>query len=393
MFPPASLHYPFMTREQLLTGLLHVMVFLLGAGIGSFLNVVIYRLPLGISVNNPRRSFCPHCKKQIPFWRNIPILSWLALRGKCADCGAPIPFRYFFVELLTGVLFYAEFRVFGGRFEYVTSWGPLVLLYWIFTALLVAGTFIDYDHYILPHEITIGGWVVGLIGSFWVPEMLGEAERGRGMLISFVSSCLALGILWIVVELGKLAFGRLKETFEKPTPWSISQPDDEQPPVFKCADTELPWADIFTRASDRLIITCPSLQVNERSFQDAGAEVKMTTMKVKSGAGEENFDLEKVTKLEGTTLEIVIPREAMGFGDVLLLAMIGSFLGWKAVLFVIVAASVLGTLCAVLPRLIGKTEWGARIPFGPYLACSALLWLFSGPQILDWYLKSFHLRG
>ena len=381
-----------MTREQLLIGLLHVIVFMLGAGIGSFLNVVIYRLPLGISVNNPRRSFCPHCKKQIPFWRNIPIFSWLLLRGKCADCGAPIPFRYFFVELLTGVLFYTEFRVFGGRWEYLSTWGPAVLLYWIFTALLIAGTFIDFDHFILPHEITIGGWIVGLLGSFWVPEMVGETEHGRGILISFVSSCVALGLLWAVVELGKMAFGRLKETFEKPQSWGISQPDEEQPPIFKCGETELPWADIFTRASDRLIIKAPKVQVNDRSFTDATVEIKMTTMKVKSGAGEDTFDLEKVTKLEGTTSEIVIPREAMGFGDVLLLAMIGAFLGWKAVLFVIVGASVLGTLCAVLPRLIGKTEWGARIPFGPYLACSALIWVFFGMQILDWYLERMHLR-
>jgi leader peptidase (prepilin peptidase)/N-methyltransferase len=381
-----------MTREQLLTGLLHVIVFMLGAGIGSFLNVVIYRLPLNISVNNPRRSFCPHCKKQIPFWRNIPIFSWLVLRGKCADCGAPIPFRYFFIELLTGILFYLEFRIFGGPWEYISSWGPMVLLCWILTALLIAGTFIDFDHFILPHEITLGGWVVGLLGALWVPEMVGETEHGRGILISFVSSCIALGLLWAVVELGKLAFGRLKETFEKPESWSIAQPDEEQPPVFKCGKTELPWVDIFTRPSDRLIIKAPKLQVNDRPFTDASVEVKMTTMKVKSGAGEENFDLEKVTKLEGTTLEIVIPREAMGFGDVLLLAMIGAFLGWKAVLFVIVAASVLGTLCAVLPRLIGKTEWSARIPFGPYLACSALIWLFCGTQILDWYLERVHLK-
>ena len=75
-----------MTRQQFLEVLLQFLVFMMGAGIGSFLNVVIYRLPLGISVNNPRRSFCPACKKQIPWYRNIPLLSWLQLRGKCAEC-------------------------------------------------------------------------------------------------------------------------------------------------------------------------------------------------------------------------------------------------------------------------------------------------------------------
>jgi leader peptidase (prepilin peptidase) / N-methyltransferase len=382
-----------MSREQLLNGLLHVIVFMLGAGIGSFLNVVIYRLPLGISVNNPKRSFCPHCKKQIPAWRNIPLFSWLLLRGKCADCGAPIPFRYFFVELLTAVLFYVEFRVFGGSWEHLSAWGPALLIYWIFTALLIAGTFIDFDHFILPHEITLTGLAVGLLGSYWAPQIVGETEHGRGILVSFISACIALGLLWAVVELGKLAFGRLKETFEIPKPWSISQPDEAQPPVFKCGDTELGWGDIFTRASDRLIIQCSALTVNDRSFTDLTTEIKMTTMKVTTASGVETFDLEKVTKLEGSAREIVIPREAMGFGDVLLLAMIGAFLGWKAVLFVIVAASVLGTLCAVLPRLIGKTDWGARIPFGPYLACAALIWLFYGAQIFDWYLARVHWRA
>src|SRR4051794_32827381 len=127
-----------MDRHQLVEILLRTLVFLLGAGIGPFLNVVIYRVPLGISVNNPRRSFCPSCKKQIPWYRNIPLLSWLALRGKCAECGSKIAFRYFFVELLTAVLFYAVFVKFSASygphvFEHVSQWGPLVLIFWIFT--------------------------------------------------------------------------------------------------------------------------------------------------------------------------------------------------------------------------------------------------------------------
>ena len=100
-----------------LNSILHVMVFLLGAGIGSFLNVVIYRLPLGMSLDNPRRSFCPSCKKQIPWYLNIPLLSWLMLRGKCANCKATISVRYFLVELLVSLLFYAAFLAFGGPWD------------------------------------------------------------------------------------------------------------------------------------------------------------------------------------------------------------------------------------------------------------------------------------
>lgn len=376
-----------MNSFQILELLLHIMVFLLGAGIGSFLNVVIYRLPLGMSVSNPKRSFCPKCKKQIAWYHNLPLLSWLFLRGKCAYCKGEIPFRYFFVELLTACFFYAVFLKFSGPLWYASQWGDVVVLYWIFTALLIAGTYIDLDHYILPHQITLGGLGVGLIGSYIAPELMGEQDRGLSIVFSFVSACFGLGLLWSVVELGKLAFGRLKHRFDQPEEWSITQTNEDEPPVLKVAGDELSWADIFTRPSDRIIIEGTEITVNESIFAQSKTEIKMETMKVKPAEGsEQSFQLEAVTTLKGKATEIVIPREAMGFGDVLLLAMIGSFLGWKAVIFTIFAASLLACLFALVPRIFGKTEWTAKIPFGPYLAGGAMIWLFYGPPILAWYL-------
>jgi leader peptidase (prepilin peptidase)/N-methyltransferase len=76
----------------------------------------------------------------------------------------------------------------------------------------------------------------------------------------------------------------------------------------------------------------------------------------------------------------------MGFGDVLLLSMIGAFLGWKAIFFTLLAASAIGCVFAIVPRVIGKTEWTAKIPFGPYLAGGAMLYLFWGPQVVEWYI-------
>ena len=84
---------------------LAIISFIIGASIGSFLNVVIYRLPRSISVNKPRRSFCPSCNYKIPFYLNIPIVSWLILLGKCRNCSSKVSIRYLFVEFITGVLF------------------------------------------------------------------------------------------------------------------------------------------------------------------------------------------------------------------------------------------------------------------------------------------------
>ena len=380
-----------MPRQQFLDLLLNFLAFYFGAGIGSFLNVVIYRLPLGISVNNPRRSFCVSCKKMIPWYENLPLISWLLLRGKCSSCGSRIAFRYFFVELLTACLFYAVFLKFHGPWELISQWGPTVLIFWVFTALLIAGTFIDIDHFLLPHEITIGGLFAGLLGSYIVPQIMDETERSHGIVMSFTSACIGLGLLWSIVEMGKLAFGRIKRSFDKPEPWSITQAKDDEPPIFKVADLELTWDDIFMRSTDRLVIENTALTINDREFQDAHLEVRSDNLRVTpQGAPLEQINLEGVKVLKGLTTALVIPREAMGFGDVLLLAMIGSFLGWKAVLFTVVAASVIGTLFAVVPRLIGKTEWTAKIPFGPYLAAGAMIWLFRGAEILEWYMN--HVR-
>lgn len=390
-----------MDRFALLNLLLHAMVLLVGAGIGSFLNVVIYRLPLGISVNNPKRSFCPSCKKQIAWYHNLPVITWLMLRGKCASCGTGISFRYFFVEVLTAALFYAAFlhttTMFGNPWPFMSLWGPVTMSLWIFLALLVAGTFIDIDHFILPHEITIGGMVVGILCSFWAPSLMEQETHLMGLLISFLSAALGLGLLWSVVELGKIAFGRLKHHFDEPAPWKITQTGDDPPVLTVRIDGEdVPhaWEEIFNREKDRLVITGPELAVNDRTWANAIADITMDVLRVKQNAKDkaEEIQWDGVKKLEGQATSIVIPREAMGLGNVFFIAMIGAFTGWKGVVFTIFAASILGSIFALVPRLFGKAEWTAKIPFGPYLAGGAVIWVFYGPQWLNWYLDRTTLQ-
>src|SRR5579871_6389403 len=115
--------------------------FVFGCIVGSFLNVCIYRMPLGQSVVSPP-SHCPHCNYSIPWYLNIPLVTWLYLQGKCANCRAPISVRYFLVELLTGAVFLGCWLVAGHQSAIVA------LIYCLFMAGLIAATFIDFEHFI-----------------------------------------------------------------------------------------------------------------------------------------------------------------------------------------------------------------------------------------------------
>ncbi|HEY0551270.1 MAG TPA: prepilin peptidase, partial [Verrucomicrobiae bacterium] len=124
-------------------------VFWLGCMVGSFLNVCIHRMPLGKSVISPP-SHCPHCNYSIPFYLNVPLVTWLMLRGKCRNCQAPISGRYFVVELLTGLMFL------GCWLRYGENSSAVALVMCLVMAGLIVATFIDLAHFIIPDEITIG---------------------------------------------------------------------------------------------------------------------------------------------------------------------------------------------------------------------------------------------
>lgn len=140
----------------------YLIVFAFGACFGSFANVVIYRWPREMSLIRPGSS-CPHCQKKIKFYENIPILSWIFLRGKCSGCKGKISIEYPFVELITGLLFVAIFMKSGFT---LTS-----LELFIFTAAAVPCFFIDYKHMFLPDIYTLPGIAIGVVGSFLNPEL------------------------------------------------------------------------------------------------------------------------------------------------------------------------------------------------------------------------------
>ena len=143
------------------------------------------------------------------------------------------------------------------------------------------------------------------------------------------------------------------------------------------------WSDLFSRESDRLLVQCTKVEVAGAQY----GQVELTFYYNRLIIGEKTFELEKLDTISAVAKEIIIPREAMGFGDVKFIAAIGAFLGWKAVFFTIMAASVSGATLGIFAIALRRREWSAKIPFGPYLALGAVVWLFAGPEIISWYLS------
>jgi leader peptidase (prepilin peptidase) / N-methyltransferase len=345
--------------------------FVLGAVVGSFLNVCIYRMPLDLSVNEPRRSFCPSCKKQLKWYQNIPLLSWLFLRGRCANCGSHIAFRYFVVELVTALLFLAVWLQY--------PW-PIPLAYWVFLSLLIVGIFIDLEHFIIPDEVTIGGTIAGLLASFLVPALMATEGRWTALLTSGLSALLGYVILWIVLEAGKKVFGKKKIQLDAPTPFTWTRRGEDAD--FAVGEEKGLWSDYFSRETDLLILHCDEAIVDARNLGKTDLRFHYNRVTIDG----QEIVLDTLDQISGVVRELQIPREAMGRGDLKFLAAIGAFLGWRAVLFSVFAGSLFGSLVGLATLLVGQRVWSAKIPFGPYLAFGGLLWMFFGESLLSWYM-------
>ena len=296
---------------------------LLGLAFGSFLNVCIYRLPLGLSVVSPG-SACPNCKRPIAFYDNLPVLSWLILRGRCRNCHATISARYLVVEMLTASLFLGCYAYFGLTLA--------TLKFCVFGFLLLGLIFTDAETKLLPDKLTLPGLALGLGFSLLVPVHDLASQFLPGML-------------------------------------------------------NLPFsAEVATRLF---------------SFIDSALGAALGASFI-YGAGAAYL------RWRGA--------EGMGFGDVKLMAMVGSFLGIKLTVLTIFAASLVGSLfglTTVFIVWIKRTQRFARrlanvqaarrrgwrsaqmvyrhyqMPFGVFLGSMALLALFAGNQFLSWYGRFF----
>ncbi len=177
--------------------IIRIFLFCLGAAVGSFLNVCIYRLPRKESIIQPG-SYCPRCKHKIAWYDNIPFLSYIFLKGRCRRCGGRISLRYFLVELITAGLFLLLFYYFG-----------LSLFFWIYAALcssLIVASFIDIDIREIPDEISLGGIVIGLILSIIFPQLQETSLRHLAVFRSFLGILAGGGGIYITGLIGNAIF-------------------------------------------------------------------------------------------------------------------------------------------------------------------------------------------
>jgi leader peptidase (prepilin peptidase)/N-methyltransferase len=336
--------------------------------IGSFLNVCIHRLPLGESIVSPP-SHCPHCKYSIPWYLNVPLVTWLYLGGKCRNCAAPISIRYFLVELLTAVTFLGCWLAFGHE----SAW--LALVYAVFLAGLITATFIDFEHFIIPDEITVGGMVAGFVCSFLLPGLHEEVSVSGSLRQSLLGMGAGAGIIYGILRLGKLLFGRQKVTLPADTRIIFSETAVHLP------DKDIPYEDLFYRRSDVITLHARTVELADRCYKDVRVRLSPATLWI----GEEELNPEEVPHLEAVSAEIVFPREAMGLGDVKFMAAIGAFLGWQAVIFSLMVSSMIGSVIGVALIALRKREWSSRLPYGPYIALAAAIWIFGGKRLVQWW--------
>lgn len=346
-----------------------VVFFLFGSAIGSFLNVCIHRMPRGESIVSPP-SHCPSCQARIPWHLNLPLISWLMLRGRCARCGVAISGRYFLVELLTGLLFLGCWLASGHQ-----SVG-LAITYSVFLAGLVVATFIDFEHFIIPDEITLGGAGVGFVASILVPALHQTSSPVSSAKWSLVGAFVGWALMYGILRLGKVLFGRERLKLEPGTVIHFGEQGITLP------DRTIPYEEVFYRDQDVVRLDATRVELVDRCYGEVQVRLSQGRLEI---AGDE-FEPEQVPFLQVTADRLNLPREAMGLGDVKFMMVFGAFLGWGGVLFSLMASAMIGAAVGISAIAMGRREWSSRIPYGPYLALAAAIWIFAGDSIVNLWL-------
>ncbi|RDI96758.1 prepilin peptidase [Meiothermus sp. QL-1] len=373
-----------------------VYAFLFGSLIGSFLNVVIYRLPKGLSVVRPRSS-CPHCGHTLTPVELLPLLSWLLQRGRCRRCRGPISPRYPLVEALTAFLFALSAYLLGG-----TGGIAGVLLVWAFIALLIALAFIDIDTKTLPNSLNFAGVFLGLMAAWALGFPQGFSQALEGGL-------LAAGLLALLAGYGGLIYNRFKDS-PREGPFGVHQ--------VHLAAMGGAWGGMWGTAggvywgSLGLLLGFLNAALNARTARvlalpdgltlglaalaplaalllQASPLESLRGMLLSAGglalAGMLYWWIRNPSdKVEADNTEESGYVSVMGYGDVVLAGFLGVWLGFAQFLVALLIAVLAGAVLGLLAQRFGRG--GQQIPFGPYLAVGGVVAFFYGEALLRWYL-------
>lgn len=367
----------------------------LGAIVGSFANVVVYRLPRGESVVHPG-SRCPSCGRRLSAIDLVPVLSWVLLRGRCRTCHAPISPRYPLVELLMAGVFVALALAFP-----LEQSGAAVLPLLAAVAMLVMAALIDIERYVLPDVLTLPALAIVLLGS-----LMWRGVDGLPDPTAAVAGALAgAGILVLINRVGGLVLRRLADTTERLWPISLDQVNVAA--VVGAAFGVWPGVLAGLASLSLNLVTRRTLRLPEPLLyglwllalvlSSLGVPVPVTTAVAGSVmaagawalAGAAYWWLHDGVKGEQEEDSSEVPGEedsepvAMGFGDVKLAAVLGGFLGWEKLLVAVFLAVTIGAVGGIVARVAGGSR---MVPFGPYLLLGGIVSLLLGGSVIDWYL-------
>ena len=178
------------------------------------------------------------------------------------------------------------------------------------------------------------------------------------------------GVVYAILRMGKLMFGKKRVELAPDSKLTFTDINLLLP------DEEIPYDELFYRKSDFIGFRAKRLELADRCYADVPVRLTQDALII----GEETLDPEPIKFMEVVTDEIILPREAMGLGDVKFMAAIGAFMGWQATLFTLMFSSVIGSFVGVGLIAIGKRSWSGRIPYGPYIALAAVMWMFIDPE-------------